>query len=172
MAADDDFQRRHQLDFKLYNLTPTTVRIDFPILEGVDMAPDLPMIQFGAGYSDSLMSIRSLVIQSRRIQFEIVSAPALLPISLKIACPTPFVYGWLLVPETVQSVVATVVEQIRFVGPGYWALPLLSGDEYAEPVPTFIAPRPSQNSAAAKPAEKAPDSRPAPPKAAAGATTP
>ena len=96
----------------------------------------------------------------------------MLPISLSIMCPGPFVYGWLLVPETVQTVVSTVVEQIRFVGPGYWALPLLRGDEAAEPVPTFIPPRPNSSSDAGKPADKAPDSKPAPPKPATGATAP
>ena len=172
MAADDDSQRQHQLDFRLYNLTPTMVRIDFPILERAEMTAGLPMIQFGAGYTDSPVSISNLLIQSRRIQFEIVRAPALLPISLTITCPGPFVYGWLLVPETVQTVVSTAVEQIRFVGPGYWALPLSSGSEEGEPVPTFIAPRPPQNSAAARPADRAPDSKPTPPKPATGATTP
>jgi hypothetical protein len=172
MVPDTNPRWQHQLDFKLYNLVPTTVRIDFPILEDADMMSGLPAIQFGAGYTDSPVSISSLRVQSRRIQFEIAHAPSLLPISLKITCPGPFVYGWLLVPETVQTVIATVVEQIRFVGPGYWALPLWSTDEGAGAAPTFIAPRPSSNSSAAKPAEKVPESKPAPAKAATEAAAP
>lgn len=171
MATDNNPELRHQLDFKLYNLPPTTVRIDFPILEGADMASGLPAIQIGAGYTDAQLSVSNLLIQTRRIQFEIVRAPSLLPISLGILCPSPFVYGWLLVPEAVQTVISTVVEQIRFVGPGYWALPLWNADE-AEAAPTFIAPRSSANSAAAKPAEKAPEPRPAPAKPATGTTAP
>jgi hypothetical protein len=172
MVADPNPPWQHQLDFKLYNLVPTTVRIDFPILEDADMTSALPMIQFGAGYVDSPLSISNLLVQARRIQFEIVNAPSLLPISLKITCPGPFVYGWLQVPAHVQTVIATLVEQIRVVGASYWALPLWSKDEAAGAAPTFIAPQPSSNSAAAKPAEKAPESRPAPVKAATGTTAP
>lgn len=169
MAADNSPALRHQLDFTFYNLVPTTVRIYFPILEGADMTSGPLMVQIGAGYVDSALSIRNLLIQPRRIQFEIAQAPSLLPISLKIICPGAFVYGWLLVPATVQTVIATVVEQIRFVGPGYWALPLWSEDEAA---PTFIAPPPFSNSAAARPAERVPESKPAPAKPATGATAP
>jgi hypothetical protein len=168
---DTNLPWQHQLDFKLYHLVPTTVRIDFPVLESADLTSDLPTIRIGASYTDSQLSISNLRVQRRRIQFEVARAPSLLPISLRIACPAPFVYGWLLVPETVQTVIATVVEQIRFVGPGYWALPLLSADE-TEAAPTFIEPRPSSNSAAAKPAERVSESKPAPAKTATGATTP
>jgi len=170
MAADSSLRWQHQLDFKLYNLVPTTVRIDFPAIEGTDMTSGLPMIQIGACYTDSPLSISNLQLHPRRIQFEIASAPALLPVSLKIRCPGPFVYGWLLVPASVQTVIATVVEQIRFVGPGYWALPLLSEDEAADAAPRSTAPGPPFNSAATKPAEKLPESRPAPAKTATGAT--
>jgi hypothetical protein len=173
MVADPNPPWQHQLDFKFYNLVPPTmVRIYFPNLEDADLTSALPMIQLGAGYTDSPVSISNLLVQSQRIQFEIVSAPSLLPISLKITCPGPFVYGWLLVTANVQTVIATQVEQIRVVGPGYWALPLWRTDQAGWAAPTFIAPRPSSNSAAAKPAEKAPESKPAPVKPATGATAP
>ena len=129
MAATVNSALHHQLDFLLYDLPATTVRIDFPAEAGAELLLHFVVatVQIGAGYMPSALGINSLSIQPRRIQFEIASPPPVLPVSLRIACPGGFTFGWLQVPETVQTVIATTSERIRIVGPSYWALPLDEG---------------------------------------------
>src|SRR4051812_34373009 len=108
MAADiDQPVQQHQLDFTLYNVPATTVRIDFPAAAAAEtmMLTAMPSLQLNAGYTDAPTIISSMYVQPRRILFEIASAPSQLPISLQIACKGPFVFGWLLVPENVQTVI-------------------------------------------------------------------
>ncbi|HEY4940850.1 MAG TPA: hypothetical protein VII56_05435 [Rhizomicrobium sp.] len=156
MTADTSQMLRHQLDFTLYDLPATTVRIDFPAAAGAEnmMLTAMPMIQLGASYTNAPIIINNLSLQPRRIQFEIASPPSLLPITLQIACSGAFVFGWLQVPESVQTAIATVAQRIRIVGPGYWALPLWQEPDTSEPElkPSENPPPRKSGSAAAKPA--------------------
>jgi len=174
--TDGALPRRHQLDFALYDLGPTTVRIDFPFASGAEasMVTEMPVIRFGASYDDSGIGINNLLIQPRRIQFEITKAPPLLPISLQISCDAAFVFGWLLVPENIQTAIRTVAQQIRIVGPGYWALPLAQPTRAPELGASAAAPESASFPIATKSAEKlpAPKTGPAPVKAATGAPEP
>ncbi|MGK6319614.1 hypothetical protein [Sphingomonas sp. DT-204] len=159
MVADTNPILRHQLDFVLHNLPSGTVRIDFPATVGAEnvMLTTMPTIQLGASYADSPALVSNLSLQPRRIQFDAVSPPALLPVTLQIRCNSPFIFGWLQVPENIQTTIATVVEQVRIVGSSYWALPLGQGIiEQREPDPE----KPGK-SAAAKPAERTPSAKPA-----------
>lgn len=151
MAADTKHMLRHQLNFTLYNLPATTVRIDFPSAAGAEtmMWTSMPTIQLGASYTNTPVVINNLFIQPRRIEFEIASPPSQLPIALQIESGSQFVFGWLLVPESVQTVIATVAQRIRIVGPGYWALPLWQPPESPEPVS-----KPTETPAPGKPAAK------------------
>lgn len=117
------------------------------------MLAAMPTIRIGANYVSSAIIINNLVIQPRRLQFEVASPPALLPIELQVLCRGPFVFGWLLVPETVQTVIATAAQQIRIVGPSYWAVPLGPGLTASEPAPNSAAAKPAPNSPTAKPDE-------------------
>lgn len=143
---------RHRLNFTFYDLPATTVRIDFPAASGAEtmMLASIPAIQIGASYMESGLVINNLLIQPRRIQFEIASAPALLPITLQIACPGPFVFGWLLVPGIAQTGIATAAQQVRIVGPGYWALPLGTGSVVPESPPTSTTTQPPKGGANGK----------------------
>lgn len=161
MVADTNPILRHQLDFVLHDLPSGTVRIDFPVMAGAEnvMLATVPTIQLGASYAASPALISNLFLQPRRIQFDITSPPALLPLKLQIRCNSPFMFGWLQVPENIQTTIATVVERIRIVGSSYWALPL--GQGIPEPTQRPVAAtRPAE---AVKPAEKRPrPSKPAP----------
>jgi hypothetical protein len=52
-------------------------------------------------------------------------APVELPISLQIASAQPFLFGWLQVPDFVQTSIATSAQRMRLVGATYWALPVV-----------------------------------------------
>jgi hypothetical protein len=146
---------RHQLEFVLFDLPSTTVRIDFPTSASAEnlMLMAMPSIQIGASYSAPALVVSNLFIQPRRLQFTIANPPAQLPITLQIACPGPFVFGWLQVPENVQTAIATVAQRLRIVGPSYWALPL--GEAVGEPPPL-------PHLTAAEPAEKVPEPKSSP----------
>ncbi|HXC55138.1 MAG TPA: hypothetical protein VNU97_07580 [Rhizomicrobium sp.] len=154
MDADGNQTLRHQLDFTLYNLPSTTIRIDFPTAAGAEniLLTAMPTIRLGASYTPSPVTVSNLFVQPRRIECEISNAPSLLPISLQITCGGPFVFGWLLVPESVQTVIATAVQRIRIVGPGYWALPLRQAGATSEPKPNETVPPRKSGTAPAKPA--------------------
>ena len=129
------------------------------------MLASMPTVRIGAAYMASPIVVNSLSLQPRRIQFELASAAALLPISVQIACRGPFLFGWLLVPETIQTVIATAAERIRVVGPSYWALPLAPGFDLPAPEPgparTRTAEREPNPESAPVRAEAAPDPAPA-----------
>jgi hypothetical protein len=159
MVSDTNPILRHQLDFVLHGLSPGTVRIEFPATAEAEnvMLTTMPSILLGASYADSPALISNLSVQPSRIQFDVASPPALLPVTLQVRCNSPFIFGWLQVPETIQTTIATVMEQIRIVGPSYWALPLGEGIiEQREP-----DPEKSGKSAAAKPAERTLSPKPA-----------
>lgn len=155
MTGDSGVLLRHQLDFTLYSLPATTVRIDFPVAAEAEimMLAAMPTIRIGANYVASAIVINSLVIQPRRLQFEIANPPALLPIALQVLCRGPFVFGWLRVPETVQTVIATAAQQIRIVGPSYWAVPLGPGLAARDPGPGAAAASPAPSASTARPDE-------------------
>jgi hypothetical protein len=138
MGADTNPILRHQLDFTLHNLPSTAVRIDFPVASGAEilLLTSIPTVRLGASYSDTPVLISNIFLQPQRIQFDITSPPPVLPITLQIKCNQAFVFGWLQVPENIQTSIATVVEQIRIIGPSYWALPLGQGvrDREGRPV--------------------------------------
>jgi len=162
MAADTNPVLLHQIDFMLYNLPETTVRIDFPVaaVAEIMMLAAMPSVRIGANYIASAIVINNLLIQPRRLQFEVANTPALLPITLQILCRGPFVFGWLRVPETVQTVIATAAQQIRIVGPSYWAVPLGPGAVAPEPAaPQPAVPEPGPNPPTAKPAGSSPPAK-------------
>lgn len=138
MAAEANMLVRHQIDFILYNLPPSTVSINLATTAGAEnfMLTSIPMVRVGAAYIENQTQISNLYIRPRRIEMEIDTAPALLPLSLQITSRDPFVYGWLQVPEGVQTSIATAVQRIRIIGPGYWALPLGPGTQEV----TMLAP--------------------------------
>jgi hypothetical protein len=160
MVSDTNPILRHQLDFVLHNLPSGTVRIEFPATAGAEnvMLTTMPAIQLGASYVDSPVLISNLFLQPRRIQFDVASPPALLPVTLQVRCNSPFIFGWLQVPENIQTTIGTVVERIRIVGTSYWALPLGQGIIEPERKPD---PEKSEKSVAAKLAERTSSAKPA-----------
>ncbi|MGK6355773.1 hypothetical protein ACMGDH_11190 [Sphingomonas sp. DT-207] len=156
MVSDTHPILRHQIDFMLHNLPSGTVRIEFPAAAGAEnvMLTTVPTIQLGASYADAPALVSNLFVQPRRIQFDVTSPPALLPVTLQIKCSSPFIFGWLQVPENIQTTVATVVERIRIVGSSYWALPL--GEGVAEPGRKSSPEKSEKSVPATKIAERAP----------------
>jgi hypothetical protein len=112
------------------------------------------------------MVIRDMFIQPRRIQFEVLDPPPQLPVSLQIACNGDFVFGWLQVPENIQTSIATAAQRIRIVGPSYWAVPLPHAPEIDRSTRRTDS---TQERASEKPATSKPatPSKPPPPPAPA-----
>jgi hypothetical protein len=102
------------------------MRLDLPIASEAcfTMLPWIPAVQLGASYGGGMMTLRNFQLQPRRLQFEIDGAPAELPLSLQIASPQPFLFGWLQVPDLVQTSIATSAQRMRLVGTTYWAVPV------------------------------------------------
>src|SRR3954468_18447217 len=157
MAAEANMLVRHQIDFVLYNLPPATVRIDLPTTAGAEniMLTSMPTLRLGAAYTENKTQIRNLSIQPRRIEMEIATQLLLLPLSLQVTSGDAFVYGWLHVPEGVQTSIATVLERIRIVGSSYWALPLGPGTPEVTALPPALTAR-SEPDAKAAMAKSAP----------------
>ena len=97
-------------------------------------------------------------------EFDIENAPATLPLLVHILCGGRFLHGWLQVPGDVQVSIATAVQRIRFVGPGYWAVPLTQVEADAKPAAKPVpaaAPSPAPAPAPA-PSSSKPSPSPAP----------
>jgi hypothetical protein len=150
MVADNSVLLQHALDITFFGLPATaSVRIDFPIAAGAEipMSTSSPAVRLGASYSGAAMTVSSFSLTPRRLQFDLENAPASLPLLLHIESRSAFVQGWLQVPEDVQTLIVTAAQRIRFVGPGYWAVPLIQPERHsAAPKPT-PAPRPAQAAA-------------------------
>lgn len=185
MAAEDSALSQHALDMTFYDLpSSASVRIDFPIETGalIPIPVATPAVRLGAGYGGGEMAIRGLSIQPRRIEFDIENAPATLPLVVHILCGGPFVHGWLQVPGNVQVSIATSAQRIRFVGPGYWAVPLIQAEAVPKPAPRPApapapAPTPSKPGPTPSPAPKptpapAAEPKPSPPAPSSGGRSP
>jgi hypothetical protein len=117
-----------------------------------------PAVRLGASYGSGGMAVSGFALTPRRLEFELDNAPASLPLLVHVLSRSSFVYGWLQVPGGVQVSIATSVERIRFVGPGYWALPLVQSDgregsvvkptARPEPAPSTAVPAPAEASGA------------------------
>ena len=147
MVAENSLLLQHALDITFFGLPATaSVRIDFPIAAGAEipMSTSTPVVRLGASYGGGAIGMRNFSITPRRLQFDLENAPASLPLLLHILSRNAFAYGWLQVPEDVQTLIVTAAQRIRFVGPGYWAVPLIQpeGNGAAIPKPS-PAPRPA-----------------------------
>ncbi len=177
MAAENNALLQHALDLTFYGLpSSASVRLDFPIETGaiIPMPRATPSVRLGASYGGGEMAIRGLSIQPRRIEFDIENAPATLPLLVHILCGGRFIHGWVQVPGDVQVSIATSVQRIRFVGAGYWAVPLTQVEAESKPVPK-PAPAPAAAPAPAptpSPSSSKPSPSPAPKPAPAPAPAP
>jgi hypothetical protein len=127
MSADSTALLHHALDITFYDLPASAaIRLDFPVSAGatIPMALSTPAVRLGASYGGGGMAANGFSLTPRRFELELENAPAALPLLVHVLSRSSFVYGWLQVPGGVQVSIATSVERIRFVGPGYWALPL------------------------------------------------
>lgn len=164
----------HALDLTFFDLpSSASIRLEFPIEAGavIPMAVTTPSVRLGASFGDGEMTIGSFSIGPRRIEFDIENAPAKLPLVLQVICSAPFLHGWLQVPGNVQALIGTAAQRIRFVGPGYWALPLVQpeGDPKPAPKPAPTpapAPAPTPTPSSTKPSPT-PSPKPTPTPAAA-----
>ncbi len=169
MAAENSALLQHALDITFYDLpSSASIRLDFPIETGaaIPMLRATPSVRLGASYGGGEMAIRGLSIQPRRIEFDVENAPATLPLLVHILCGGRFIHGWVQVPGDVQVSIATSVQRIRFVGAGYWAVPLTQveaeGKPAARPAPARApAPAPAPASTPA-PSVSKPSPAPAP----------
>jgi hypothetical protein len=169
MAAENSGLLRHALDLTFFGLPATaSVRLDFPIASDAEipLSASVPAVLLGARYAGGAMGMRSFSITPRRLQFELENAPDSLPLLVHIQSRSAFVHGWLQVPEGVQTLIATAAQRIRFVGPGYWAVPLIQPEApraampRPSPAPRPVpAPAPSRSSRASR---SRPAQRPAP----------
>ncbi|MDQ0252259.1 hypothetical protein J2W22_004347 [Sphingomonas kyeonggiensis] len=153
MAAENSASLQHALDLTFYDLpSSASIRLEFPIETGavIPVLVATPSVRLGASYGGGEMVIRGLSIQPRRIEFDIENAPATLPLLVHVLCSGPFLHGWLQVPGNVQASIATAAQRIRFVGPGYWAVPLIQPEGDGKPAaakPAAPAPAPAPSSA-------------------------
>ena len=159
MSADSTALLHHALDITFYDLPSNAViRLDFPGSAGamIPMTLATPAVRLGASYGSGGMAVSGFALTPRRLEFELDNAPASLPLLVHVLSRSSFVYGWLQVPGGVQVSIATSVERIRFVGPGYWALPLVQSDgresSVVKPTPT-AKPEPAPSTAMPAPAE-------------------
>jgi|GEM_PF-5235052 hypothetical protein len=161
MSADSTALLHHALDITFYDLPSNAViRLDFPGSAGamIPMTLATPAVRLGASYGSGGMAVSGFALTPRRLEFELDNAPASLPLLVHVLSRSSFVYGWLQVPGGVQVSIATSVERIRFVGPGYWALPLVQSDcressvvkptARPEPAPSMAVPAPAEASGA------------------------
>lgn len=175
MAAENSVLLQHALDITFFGLPSTaSVRIDLPIAAGAEipMSTSTPAVHLGARYSGGAMTVSSFSLTPRRLQFDLENAPASLPLLLHIQSRSAFVQGWLQVPEGVQTLIVTAAQRIRFVGPGYWAVPLIQaeGRSAAAPKPA-PAPRPAPATPASR-SSRSGRSRPTPAPRPAARPTP
>lgn len=155
MSAEYPALTRHIINITFHDLPSTApVRIDFPIDTDaiVPMSLSTPTLSLGASYGGGAMTLSALSLTPRRIQFNLEDAPASLPLTVGLVSNSAFLFGWLQVPGGVQTTIASAVEQIRFVGPGYWAVPLI----VAEPVAARASGRAAAAAAPAPFAAKSP----------------
>lgn len=169
MAAENGALLQHALDLTFYDLpSSASIRLDLPIETGalIPMAVATPSVRLGASYGDGEMTIGRFSLGPRRIEFDIENAPAKLPLCIQVLCNAPFLHGWLQVPGDVQVSVGTAAQRIRFVGPGYWAVPLIQPEVDPKPVPKPApAPAPTPTPSSAKPSPT-PSPKPTPTPAA------
>ncbi|HEX8380450.1 MAG TPA: hypothetical protein VF619_07875 [Allosphingosinicella sp.] len=131
MPIDPKRLTLHELSLVLYGLPSTaTVRLDLPIASGASIAmlPWIPAVQLGASQGVGFMTLRNFRLQPRRLQFEVEGAPAELPLTLQVSSAQPYLFGWLQVPDQVQSSIATALQRMRVVGATYWALPVVTAE--------------------------------------------
>ena len=128
-ARDDRerFQSRQELSVALAGLpSPASVTLDLSraASSAVTMLRAMPSIRIDSGAGAAPAAVTAIRLQPQRIEIEVVSAPPVLVITLQVACDGPFLFGWLHVPEETFATIATSVERLRIVGPGYWAVPV------------------------------------------------
>jgi hypothetical protein len=156
MSADSTALLHHALDITFYDLPSSAmIRLDFPGGAGamIPMSLATPAVRLGASYGSGGISVDGFALTPRRLEFELGNAPASLPLLVHVLSRSNFVYGWLQVPGGVQVSIATSVERIRFVGPGYWALPLVqSNDRESSTTKAMPAAKPEATPAAPMPA--------------------
>ncbi len=129
MDIEEGAHGLHQLDFSLSGLaSPAVVTIELATAAEAEMEllVSMPCVQIGAAFGGHQMQILEMKLQPRRIQFQVANPPPILPISLQVTGGHGFLFGRLQVTETVQATISTAAEQVRIVGPGYWAVPVLA----------------------------------------------
>lgn len=163
MAATENSESIYKIHFTLVGIGGSnTIRLDFPneARTRIALMRQESAFQLGAPFGDSGFVINELVLQPQRLLFTVSGAPAELPLMLRVTGPGPFLFGWLQVPDSAQTIIATAAERVRIMGPGYWAVPVPGAVKPMAPSAPLSPPAPPVLPPPAPPASPPPSSPP------------
>ncbi|MBX9814086.1 MAG: hypothetical protein A4S12_13925 [Proteobacteria bacterium SG_bin5] len=128
MADEQSEYKIHSVKFTFIDLAVSN-DIQIEISEYCDASVatmiEYPVFELGAAFQTAALSVSELVLRPRRIYFTVANPPARLPMQLRIMTRAPIIFGRLHVPDKAQTEIATMIERVRLMGPGYWAVPVL-----------------------------------------------